>query len=136
MLTLPPSVKIFLFAAPTDMRKGHDGLSALVVNELRADLFSGHLFVFVSRRGDRVKILAWDRGGLALWYKRLERGRFRLPEIRADSKSVQMDSGELSMLLEGIDYSKVRRPKLWVPPKRGPFSQKNAYRSDREVISV
>ena len=124
MLTLPPSVKIFLFAAPTDMRKGHDGLSALVVNELRADLFSGHLFVFVSRRGDRVKILAWDRGGLALWYKRLEKGRFRLPKIREDARSVQMDSGELSMLLEGIDYSKVRRPKRWEPPSRRSVSQK------------
>lgn len=124
MLTLPPSVKIFLFAAPTDMRKGHDGLSALVVNELRADLYSGHLFVFVSRRGDRVKILAWDRGGLALWYKRLEKGRFRLPKIREDARSVQMDSGELSMLLEGIDYSKVRRPKRWEPPAGRSVSQK------------
>lgn len=133
MLTLPPSVKIFLFAAPTDMRKGHDGLSALVVNELQADLFSGHLFVFVSRRGDRVKILAWDRGGLALWYKRLEKGLFRLPRIREGSKSVQMDSGELSMLLEGIDYSRVRRPKRWEPPPR---KQKNATGSDRAVIAV
>jgi len=118
MLTLPPSVKIYLYASPTDMRKGHDGLSALVVNELGADLYSGHLFVFVSRRGDRVKILAWDRGGLALWYKRLERGRFRLPRIREDARSVQMDSGELSMLLEGIDVSKVRRPRRWEPPTK------------------
>jgi len=118
MLTLPPSVKIFLFTAPTDMRKGHDGLASLVVNDLGADLFSGHLFVFVSRRADRVKILAWDRGGLALWYKRLEKGRFRLPSIREDASSVQMDSGELSMLLEGIDYSKVRRPSRWEPPPR------------------
>ena len=124
MLTLPPSVKIFLFTAPTDMRKGHDGLSALVVNELGADLFSGHLFVFVSRRGDRVKILAWDRGGLALWYKRLEKGRFRLPTIREGGKSVRMDSGELSMLLEGIDYSKVRRPKHWEPPLKKADPQK------------
>ncbi len=136
MLTLPPSVKIYLFAAPTDMRKGHDGLSALVVNELRADLFSGHLFVFVSRRGDRVKILAWDRGGLALWYKRLEKGRFRLPRISEGSKSVQMDSGELSMLLEGIDYSRVRRPKRWEPPPRKAAQQENAPRSDHAVISV
>jgi len=118
MLTLPPSVKIFLFTARTDMRKGHDGLASLVTNEMRADLFSGHLFVFVSKRGDRVKILAWDRGGLALWYKRLEKGTFRIPKIDDSSKSVPMDSGELSMLLEGIDYSKMRRPKRWEPPKR------------------
>jgi transposase len=118
MLTLPPSVKIFLFTARTDMRKGHDGLAALVTNELGADLFSGHLFVFVSRRGDRVKILAWDRGGLALWYKRLERGTFRLPRIADSSKSVPMDAGELSMLLEGLDYSKVQRQKRWEPPSK------------------
>ena len=127
MLTLPPSVKIYLFTAPTDMRKGHDGLAALVVNELGADLFSGHLFVFVSRR--------WDRGGLTLWYKRLEKGRFRLPKIEEDIKSVPMDSGELSMLLEGIDYSKVRRPKRWDPPIRGLIHQKNATGSDREMIA-
>jgi transposase len=116
MLTLPPSVKIFLFTARTDMRKGHDGLAALVTNEMGADLFSGHLYVFVSKRGDRVKILAWDRGGLALWYKRLEKGRFRIPQIDAESKSVPMDAGELSMLLEGLDYSKVKRQKRWEPP--------------------
>jgi transposase len=135
MLTLPPSVKIFLFTAPTDMRKGHDGLAALVVNELGADLFSGHLFVFVSRRRDRVKILAWDRGGLTLWYKRLEKGRFRLPRIEEDIKSVPMDSGELSMLLEGIDYSKVRRPKRWDPPIRELIHPKNATGSDHEMIT-
>jgi len=135
MLTLPPSVRIFLFTAPTDMRKGHDGLSALVVNELEEDLFSGHLFVFVSRRGDRVKILAWDRGGLALWYKRLERGRFRLPEIREDGKSVEMDFGELSMLLEGIDMRRVKRPKRWKPHQRAAYRQKNADRSDHVVIT-
>ena len=135
MLTLPPSVKIYLFAAPTDMRKGHDGLSALVTGELGADLFSGHLFVFVSRRGDRVKILAWDRGGLALWYKRLERGRFRLPRIREDCRSVQMDPGELSLLLEGIDYSKVRRPVRWEPPLAKVSPPKNAPASDRAEIA-
>jgi len=118
MLTLPPSVKIYLATTRTDMRKGHDGLAALVVNELGADLFSGHLFVFVSKRGDRVKILAWDRGGLALWYKRLERGRFRVPKIDEDSKSIEVDAGELSMLLEGIDLSKVKRPRLWEPLRK------------------
>lgn len=118
MLTLPPSVKIFLATTHTDMRKGHDGLSALVVNELGADLFSGHLFVFVSKRGDRVKILSWDRGGLALWYKRLERGRFRLPKLGKDSRSIQLDAGELSLLLEGLDYSKVQRPKRFEPLRK------------------
>ncbi len=131
---LPASVKIYLYTTRTDMRKGHDGLAALVNNELSADLFSGHLFVFVSKRGDRVKILSWDRGGLVLWYKRLEKGRFRVPQIRAESKSVQMDPGELSMLLEGLDYSKVARPRRWEPPRNRPDFEKNATRSDRVMI--
>ena len=76
MLTLPSSVRVYLASEPTDMRKGFDGLRALVIG-LGQDVYSGHLFVFVSRRGDRIKILSWDRGGFVLWYKRLEKGRFR-----------------------------------------------------------
>ena len=98
-------------------------------------MFSGHLFVFVSKRGDRVKILAWDRGGIALWYKRLERGRFRLPKIQGDEVSVEMDSGELSMLLEGIDMTRVRRPKRWTPAPNGRIGEKNAGRSDHVRIA-
>ena len=118
MLTLPESVRIYLATGPTDMRKGFDGLSALVENELGQDVYSGHLFVFVSRRGDRVKILAWERGGFVLWYKRLEQGRFRRPALAPDQKSVTLDAGQLAMLLEGVDYSQLRRPKRWQPPTR------------------
>ena len=109
MLTIPESVRIYLATAPTDMRKGFDGLSALIENEWREDVYSGHLFVFVSRRGDRVKILTWQRGGFVLWYKRLERGRFQMPSIAAQQKSVTLDAGELAMLLEGVDYSKLEQ---------------------------
>ena len=102
MLTLPGSVRIYLSTAPTDMRKGHDGLRALVERELGADVYSGHLFVFVSRKGDRIKILAWDHGGFVLWYKRLERGRFRVPRVAPSERSVQLDGAQLTMLLDGI----------------------------------
>jgi len=115
MLTLPTSVKIYLSAAPTDMRKAHDGLCALVEQQLKVDQFSGDLFVFVSKRGDRVKILTWDRGGFVLWYKRLEKGRFRLPTIAPNQNSLQLDRAQLSMLLEGIDASQLRKTKLWEP---------------------
>jgi len=118
MLTLPESVRIYLATSPTDMRKGFDGLSALIENELGEDVYSGHLFVFVSRRGDRVKILTWERGGFVLWYKRLERGRFQRPRISAQQKSVALDAGQLAMLLDGVDYSKVRRRRRWLPPSR------------------
>jgi transposase len=114
MLTLPRSVRIFLSIAPVDMRCGFDALSCRV-KEFGQDPFSGHLYVFVSRRGDRIKILSWDHGGFVLWYKRLERGRFRLPAIATEQTTVMLDSASLAMLLDGIDYSRVRRPKHWQP---------------------
>lgn len=73
-------------------------------------MFSGHLFVFISKRGDRVKILTWDNGGFVLWYKHLERGRFRLPALRPEQENLELDSGQLAMLLDGIDFSCVKRP--------------------------
>jgi len=116
MLTLPPSVRIYLASALVDMRRGHDGPRALVRNHWDVDIYGGHLFVFVGRRADRCKILFWDRGGFVLYYKRLERGRFRLPQIPAGASSVAMDATELAMLLDGIDVGKVRRPARWTPP--------------------
>ena len=115
MLSLPPSVRIFLATKPTDMRKGHDGLFALV-RQLDLDPFTGHLFVFTSKKRNRLKILAWSEGGFIVLYKRLERGRFRLPKLSDDESSVRLDATQLTMLLDGIDYSRVRRPVLWQPP--------------------
>lgn len=115
MLTLPPSVRIYLATTPTDMRKGHDSLAALV-KKLGHDVYSGHLFAFVSRRGDRVKILTWDHGGFILWYKRLERGRFRVPALPEKKQAVELEAAQLAMLMSGIDYSRVRKPKRWMPP--------------------
>ncbi len=122
MLTLPSSVKIFLCTAPTDMRKGHDGLAALVQQHLDQDVFSGYLFVFVSRLGNRVKILFWDNGGFVLLYKRLEKGRFRLPPLPEEQATVRLEPSQLALLLDGIDYSRVKRPPRWTPPRPGHFS--------------
>ena len=116
MLTLPASVAVWLAVDPVDMRKGFDGLSALVRNGFRADVFSGDLFVFLSRRRTRAKVLFWDGGGFVLYYKRLERGRFKHPVISADGERVRLDAGQLAMLLDGIDLSRVRRPARWAPP--------------------
>ena len=120
MITIPASVKIFIGSAPIDMRKSIDGLMAIVEHELQEDAYSGHLFVFVSRRCDRVKILTWDKGGFVLLYKRLERGQFKLPHMDPSAMAVQMDATQLAMLLDGIDVGRVRRPQHWKPPQVDP----------------
>jgi transposase len=116
MLTLPPSVRIWLAAEPVDLRKGFDGLSAIVRHQWHRDVFAGHLFVFLGKRGDRCKILLWDRGGMAIYFKRLECGRFRTPRLAQQASHVEMDATALAMLLDGIDVSRVRRPEHWQPP--------------------
>lgn len=118
MLSLPASVRVYLAAEPVDMRRGHDGLAAIVTNQWKMDLFAGHLFAFVGRRGDRIKILTWSRGGLVLYYKRLERGRFRLPAVRPGDRTIVLDATALQMLLDGIDVGGVCRPELWEPVKK------------------
>lgn len=115
MLTLPRSVRIYLAVGPMDLRKSIDGLGA-VARAHAHDIFSGHLFVFTSRRGDRIKILHWDRGGFVLYYKRLERGRFRLPTVAPGATEVELDAAQLTMLLAGIDLKRIQTPPRWEPP--------------------
>lgn len=109
MISLPPTVKIFLSTHPADMRKSFDGLKHLVEEFLQDDPLSGHLFVFRNRRGDRLKILYWDRDGLAIWYKRLEAGTFRFPAATDEGTSVEVRPTDLAMLLDGVDLASVRR---------------------------
>jgi transposase len=110
---------VFLATQPTDMRKGFDGLFALVENVIKEDPFSGHLFVFRNARRDRLKALWWDRDGLAIFYKRLERGSYEFPTDRKnkrsdttacdDSQRCEIRADELALLLEGIDLGSVKR---------------------------
>jgi len=116
MLTLPSSVRVYVASQPVDLRRGHDGLVAIVRGTWRLDPFDGHLFVFLGKRLDRVKILVWDRNGFVLYYKRLSQGRFRLPQIPAGADRVELDATTLTMLLDGIDVKHVRRPARWTPP--------------------
>jgi transposase len=111
--------RICLCTSPTDMRKGFDTLAALVKDFLGQDPLSGHLFLFVGRGKDRLKILYWDADGFALWYKRLEEGTFRLPRVRSEDASVELKASELAMMLEGIDLKSIKRGKRYsVPPGR------------------
>ena len=118
MLNLPGPVKILLCLQPADMRRSFDGLAAMVEQVLDDNPLSGHLFVFCNRRRDRVKILYFDRDGLAIWYKRLEEGTFRFPEPGQDeaSNGVSISATDLTLLLDGVDLSSVRRTKRYRLP--------------------
>ncbi len=108
MLTLPPSVRIFVALAATDMRRGMDSLSALVRDRLELEPMSGHLFLFRNRRGDRLKILVWDRSGFWVLYKRLERGTFAWPTSGA-GETAELRSSELMLLLSGAEITQPSR---------------------------
>jgi transposase len=115
MLSLPPSVRIFLCVPPADMRRSFDGLAAMTEEVIGQSPLSGHLFVFRNRRGDRVKILYWDRSGYCLWYKRLEEGTFRFPA--GDGRRLEVDASRLALVLEGIDWEATRRRKRFALPQ-------------------
>ena len=111
MSSIATTSRIFVFTEPTDMRKSFNGLSGIVAEHFDVELLSGHLFLFFNRRRESVKVLAWDRDGLAIWYKRLEAGTFEIPALRGDNASLEIDHVKLSMLLSGIDIASAKRRK-------------------------
>lgn len=114
MLTLPPAVKIYVAADPVDLRRGFDGLAASTREIIRQDPLCGHLFSFINRRRNRMKILVWQPSGFLLIYKRLERGRFRIPRApKAGARHIEVDASELTLMIEGIDLRGARRRKRW-----------------------
>jgi transposase len=117
VLSVAPGTKVYLATESVDLRRGHDGLAALVGKTLSLDPYSGHLFVFVGRRGDRIKVLFWDRGGFVLYYKRLAKGRFRMPRLRKGADRVTLDGTELAMLLGGFEVGRVSRSDAWEPKR-------------------
>ena len=113
MIHLPASVRVYLCTSPCDMRKSFDTLHALVRDTLELDVFAGHLFVFANRRRDRVKILYWDRDGLAIWAKRLEQGTYAMPFTELGEMRLELTAQELGALLSGIDLSQAERRKRY-----------------------
>jgi transposase len=117
MILLPRAVRVYVATESVNMRRSFDGLMAEVRSVLALDPLSGHVFAFINRRRNQVKLLMWTRGGFTIVHKRLEAGTFTFVErLRSDAKSVEVDVHELSMLLEGIDLSRARVAPRWEPP--------------------
>jgi transposase len=116
VLSLPPSVRLFVASQPVDGRKGADSLMVIVRDVFGQDPLSGHLFVFFSKRCDRIRVVYWDRNGFAMWTKRLERGRFR-PAFSENGRLVAaaIEAAELALIVEGIDLAGATRRSRWEP---------------------
>jgi len=112
VLTLPPSVRVFVAVGATDMRLGMDGLSALARSRLGLDPLSGHLMLFRNRRGDRLKALVWDRSGFWVLYKRLEKGTFSWPRSSSEDR-VELRTSDLMLLLSGADITRPRNTRWY-----------------------
>jgi transposase len=118
VLSLPPSVRLFVATQPVDGRKGPDSLMVIVRDTFRHDPLSGHLFIFFSKRCDRVRIVYWDRNGFAMWTKRLESGRFKPTSLKDGALSAStIEAAELALILEGIELAGARRRPRWEPKK-------------------
>ncbi len=117
MLSLGSSHQYYLYRDPTDMRKGFNGLSGLVVNELGRDPLSGDVFIFINRRRDKMKLLLWERSGFVIWYKRLESGSFEVPDVSTDQAVISWE--DLILILEGVELKSVRRRKRFNREKVG-----------------
>ena len=114
MISLPGSLRVFVCTHPADMRRSFDGLCGMARDIMKQDPLTGHLFLFRNRNRDRLKVLYWDRDGLAIWYKRLEKGTWQFPtdmkpELEKTGASAEISRQELSLLLDGIDLRSVER---------------------------
>ena len=117
MISFSPSMKIYLHRQPIDMRKSYDGLFGIVKNDLALDVRNGGLFMFINVRRNRVKLMYWDRDGIAIWQKRLERGSWQHPQPNDNAKHLEIDAAELTLLLAGIDLASVKRRPRYVSPE-------------------
>jgi len=117
VLSLSPTLRVFLCTRHADMRRSFDGLAGMVNEFLGGDLLTGHLFVFRNRRGDRLKILYFDRDGPAIWYKRLEAGTFVFPQPEPDAERVEIRPADLAMILDGVDLSTIKRGRRYRRPR-------------------
>jgi len=111
MLSLPSNMNVYLCVQPIDLRKSFEGLCGIVASVFQRNVLDGHLFLFINKRRDRIKAMWFDRDGLAIFYKRLEKGRFELPRDAQAQSQVTLDSTALAMLLGGVPLATPRRPR-------------------------
>jgi transposase len=120
MLSIPSNVQLFAAVTPVDFRRGIDGLAAIVECEFGIEAMSGHIFIFLNKRANQIRLLFWDRDGFCLLTKRLEAGTFRRLKTPVDATShVELEPAELVLLLEGIDVASMRRRKRYMPNRNG-----------------
>lgn len=117
MLNFPTNVRLYLATEPVDLRRSYDGLSALVDGTFGKQAMSGDLYIFMNRRSNQVRILFWDRDGYVIMMKRLEEGTFRRVKAADGKDLVEIDAGELAMLLEGIDAPSIKRRRRYRAPE-------------------
>ena len=113
MLNLPAHARVSLCTVAVNLRKSFDGLCGLVESVFQQNVLDGHLFLFLNKRRDRIKALWWDRDGLVIWYKRLERGSFEMPRSSGTAQHLELDATELAMLLSGVSLASVKRRKRY-----------------------
>ena len=117
MLGLTSDMRFRLYVPPCDMRKGFNGLEALVRNDMGQPPMSGAVYVFLNRRGDRIKLLRWEPGGFVMYCKLLETGRFRIPNRKQlEHRKVAINYAQLAMLIEGLDFEKAKQNRRYLPP--------------------
>jgi transposase len=119
VILIPRAVRVYFATQPVSLRKSFDGLVNEIRHALGHDPLGGHVFVFLNRRRNQVKLIVWTRGGFTIVHKRLERGTFTFPSrVAGDATSIAIDVHELAMLLEGIDVSRAKVKPRWEPPPR------------------
>ena len=116
MLSFPPGIQVYMAVDPVDMRKSFDGLSAAVEAVFDRNVLDGHLFLFLNRRRDRLKVIWWDGDGLALFAKRLEKGSYEVPRHDPETKQLRLDATQLALLLGGVQLDSVQRRRRYVRP--------------------
>ena len=115
-LTLSPTIRVYVYALPSDMRRQFDGLAALVTHDMKCNVRTGDYFVFFNRRCTMCKIICWESGGYSLYARRLERGTFRRPAFDGASFATQIDAVTLAMLLAGVDFTTTTRRRRYTSP--------------------